>query len=393
MAYQAPRIDGSGIFVPEYADIRDRLIAQFKLIFGEDQYLGEDTQDYQMIAEFADLMDDVGAVLAQDYASHNPDLASGLSLDYLMALNGLRRMTATQSTAVVTASGVEGTLIPAGSIVMDANGNQWATDADATIGSGGSVTIQVTAVNAGHISADAGSISRIMTPTAGWISVTNEAAATAGRDTETDAEARERRAASVSNTGMSMLETILGTVRSLNGVQKARLYENDTASTNADGIPAHSICAVVLGGDNQEIAEAVFKKKSLGCGTYGSQTVTVTDVFGNDYSVKFSRPVETAISVQLTIKTFSGYSSDTADEIKENIKAYIESLGIGASLNVGMLWASVLAVNPDTAHPICTPVSVQAKKSGGSYQTATVEIDYNAMMTCSLSDISITTQA
>lgn len=392
MAYQAPGIDASGIHVPEYTDIRDRLIATFKTIFGEDLYLGEDSQDYQMIAEFADLMDDVGAVLAQDYASHDPDLASGLSLDYLLALNGLRRMAATNSTAVVTASGTEGTLIRAGSIVMDANGNQWSTNADATIGSEGSVSIAVTAVEAGHISADAGSISKIMSPTAGWISVTNEEAANAGRDVETDGEARERRAASLSNTGMSMLEAIIGTVRSIAGVQKTRVYENDTSSTDGNGIPAHSICAVVLGGEDEEIATAIFKKKSPGCGTYGNNTETVQDIFGNNYSVKFSRPVETPIIVQMTVKTFSGYTSDVADAIKKNVKEYIESLQIGASLNVGMLWASVLAVNPDTAHPICTPVAIQAKTEDGSYQTATVEIDYDALMTCALSDITITAQ-
>lgn len=399
MAYTAPGIDSAGIHVPEYADILDRLIASFRNIFGDDLYMGEDTQDYQMCAEFADLMDDIGSVLAEVYASRNPDLASGLSLDYLLPLNGLRRLTATYSTATVTVTGTEGTVIPAGSAVMDANGNQWLTDTAATIpapGSGedyGHTDVGVTAEKAGHISADIGGINKIMSPTAGWISATNAAAATAGRDVETDAEVRERRASAVSLNSMAIVEGISGYLRTLDGVKKVRVYENDTASTDANSIPAHSICAVVLGGDADDIAKTIFAKKAPGCGTYGNQTKTVTDIYDASNTVKFSRPDDTAVSVRMTLKTFSGFPEETKDTIKKNIQSYIDGLQIGETLNVGILWSCVLAVNTDMAKPICTPVSVEAKlSSAGSWETSEVTVGYDDVMTCALADITITVQ-
>ena len=393
MAYTAPGIDANGFHAPEYEDILQRLLARFREIFGDDLYLGPDTQDYQACAEFADLYDDIGAALAEVYASKNPDLATGLSLDYLLPLNGLRRLLATHSTAVVTASGTEGTTIPAGSLMMDANGNLWATDNDATIPAAGSVSINATAVEAGHINAEIGGISKIMSPTAGWISVTNAAAAVAGRNVETDAEAHERRSASVSNNGRGMMETIIGHLRQLPGVKKARVYENDAGSTDANGVPSHSLCAVVLGGENDAIAKAVFAKKSPGCGTYGNTTVTVQDIFENSYSIKFSRPSTARIYVQMTIKTFDGYTDETANIIKKNIQEYIDSIQIGTDLNVGMLWSCVLAVNSDITKPICTPVSAQAKNGSGSYQSTTVAVAYDAVMSCALADITITAQS
>lgn len=393
MAYQAPYIDENGIHVPEYTDIRDRLIERFKLIFGDDLYLGEDTQDYQMISEFADLMDDICVVISQDYSSHDPNLASGVSLDYLLAINGLRRMVASHSTVSLTLTGVEGTVVHSGSIVMDVNGNQWSIDADATIPNSGTVTAAATAVLLGSIHAEANSVTKIMTPTAGWVSVTNPAAASVGRDVETDSEARERRYASVSNVGIGMIESLIGSLYAIDGVQKVRVYENSTGSTDANGIPAHSICAVVLGGDGQTIANTVFQKKSPGCGTYGTQSKTVTDIYGNNYSVYYSTPVSESILVQITLRTFPGYDSSVADQIKANIQSYIEGLPIGTDLNVGMLWSCILSVNTDMNNPVCSPISVQAKKSGGSYSSDTVSISYSGNPACALSDISITVQS
>ena len=50
MAYFAPFVDDAGLHIPTYIDIRDDLIAQYKTIFGEEIYLDNDSQDYQMIA-------------------------------------------------------------------------------------------------------------------------------------------------------------------------------------------------------------------------------------------------------------------------------------------------------------------------------------------------------
>lgn len=385
MAYTAPGIDSAGLHVPEYEDIKQRLLDSFRQIFGADLYLGEDTQDYQMIAEFSDCLDDVYSLIIEAYNSRNPNYATGTALDMIIALNGIRRITATYSTVLLTIFGSVGAVIPARSIVQDVAGYQWATNADAVVGSEGTVAVAATCTVAGAIAAPVGSITQIMSPTAGWISVTNEAEAVAGQNTETDAELHDRRAKSVANSGVSIVDAIYGNVRALNTVTKVRLYENTGSTADANGIPGHSICLCVLGGEDQEIGQTIFDKKSPGCGTYGNTTVPATDVFGNVNNVSFNRPVAVPLTIAIALKTFSGYNDGTLETIKTNIVEYIESLNIGDDLNVGLLWAPILAVNTDPQNPVCSPTGVVVND-----ETTLVSMGYNNYATIDPDDITFT---
>lgn len=390
MSYAKPSIDASGLHASTYTEIRDYLISEFKRIFGDDLYLGEDTQDYQMISIFSDAADDISSLLSLVYSSHDPDYATGHTLDLIMALNGLTRKSATYSRALLTLSGTAGVVVLSGSIVRDTSGQTWTTESTATIGQNGTITVYAKCSTAGAITAASGTITEIVTPTSGWISVTNASSATVGSDKETDSEARARRALAVSNTSVSLLTSLYGALSSIESVEKLRLYENSTATTDTNGIPAGSICAVVLGGDNQDVADTIFKKKSIGCGTFGSTTVQVTDVYGQTASIKFSRPTEVAVSVSLGIKSLSTYTSDMTAQIKSNVAAYISSLGIGDTLNVGLLWSTILSVNKDLSDPSFSPVSLTAQRIGGSASSTEVTSAYNELLTCSASAVTIT---
>ena len=385
MAYTAPGIDSAGIHVPEYEDIKGRLLDRFRQIFGEDLYLGEDTQDYQMIAEFADCLDDVYSLIVEAYNSRNPDYATGTALDMIIPLNGLRRITATYSTVLLTLGGVAGAVIPAGSLVQDAANYQWAIGSDATIGSDGTVAVMATCTQAGSVSAPANSITQIMSPTYGWVSVTNESDATAGQDTESDALLRDRRVKSVANTGVSIMESIYGTVRALSGVTKERLYQNNGSETDANGIPGHSICMCVLGGDANEIGKAIFNKKAPGVGTHGNTQVTVTDVFLNNNTISFERPAAKNLNVVIRMRAFAGYNDATIPAIKQNIIDYVDGLSIGENLNVGLLWAPILALNTDPTNPVCSPISVTVNN-----QSDLVTLAFNEYAAVTAGNITVT---
>lgn len=59
MSYQAPYIDEAGLHIASYNDIRDSLLENMKQIFGQDIYLENDSQDYQMISAFALMLYDI----------------------------------------------------------------------------------------------------------------------------------------------------------------------------------------------------------------------------------------------------------------------------------------------------------------------------------------------
>ncbi|MDM6887019.1 hypothetical protein QUG71_24420, partial [Enterobacter asburiae] len=63
-----------------------------------------------------------------------------------------------------------------------------------------------------------------------------------------------------------------------------------TDTTDSNGLPQHSICAVVEGGDATEIATVLSKKKDQGTFTFGTTAVDITGKYGEPKTIRFSRP-------------------------------------------------------------------------------------------------------
>lgn len=70
----------------------------------------------QLIGIYSKALADIWENLEDVYFSQYPNSASGISLDNVVQLNGITRRPATQTSVIGVATGVEGTLIPAGSL-------------------------------------------------------------------------------------------------------------------------------------------------------------------------------------------------------------------------------------------------------------------------------------
>lgn len=89
--------------------------------------------------------------------------------------------------------------------------------------------IQFLAQNFGPIAAPANSLTQIVTPVAGWVSLTNPQAGITGRNEETDAELRLRRAQSLHLQGAATVEAITSRVKQeVPGVTSVIVFENVT---------------------------------------------------------------------------------------------------------------------------------------------------------------------
>lgn len=143
MAYFKPYIDGTGYHYPTYNDIRDDMMDRFRQIYGQDIYLGNDSQDYQIISVFALKIYDTFQAVELDYNNRSPKTAIGTALDALVKINGLTRKKASYSTVQVTLTGDAGTQV-VGGIVRDSNDVQWALPYRVDIGSSGTVTVTAT---------------------------------------------------------------------------------------------------------------------------------------------------------------------------------------------------------------------------------------------------------
>lgn len=105
----------------------------------------------QIIGIFAKVIADDWENLQDVYLSQYPNSASGVSLDNVVQLNGLTRIPASRTTVTGVATGVNGTLIPIGSLAsIPSNGAIFQSTANAFITNGNAVanTVQVTSATA-----------------------------------------------------------------------------------------------------------------------------------------------------------------------------------------------------------------------------------------------------
>lgn len=384
----APTIDASGISAPTYADIYNYLVAQYQSIFGADVYLGNDSQDGQFLAIIASAINDSNAAAIACYNAFSPATAQGNGLASVVKINGIDKASATNSTVNVTLVGVAGTTIPNG-IVSDTNNNQWLLPASVVIPSGGSITVTATAKNPGAITAQIGTVTTIKTPIYGWQSVTNPSIASVGAPVETDAALRLRQSQSVALPSLTVLGGIVGAVESVSGVTRCKAYENDTNTTDGDGIPPHSIALVVQGGDSTAIATSIMQKKTPGSYTYGTTTVAVTDSVGVAHNIRFFVPTDAPIKVSIAITAISGYTSAIGDQIKQQVSAYINSLDIGQDVLLPRLYvpAQLSGGVGSTTYEV---TSIQIAKGAGSLAASDVPIAFNELASSLISNITLT---
>lgn len=403
LATLAAQITAAGISAPSYAEILTSLQTSFQLIYGSDAYIEPDSQDGELLALMAQAISDANDATIAVFQSFAPSFAQGMGLSSLVKLNGLRRQAASYSTAVGDVVGQAGTVITNGK-AEDVNGVTWDLPATVTIPSGGTITVTVTAEQAGAITAPAGTITKIATPTKGWQSFTNTAAAVPGAPVETDAALRQRQAASVSGPASAIIDAIRSAVGNVTGVTRSEIYENDTSATDANGIPAHSISAVVEGGTVAAVGAAIQSRKPPGIQTYGTTTTTVSDPAGLPIDINFFELTQTTVYVALSIKALTGYVASTESLIVGAIVEFINTLGVGedvpywglvspanltgtAALNSSGLTQAQLDALSATYEITALAIGTTPSPTG----TTDLVIAFNAAAVCAAADVGVTT--
>ena len=188
------------------------------------------------------------------------------------------------------------------------------------------------AVNFGVIPVPAGTLDIIVNPIAGLNNINNIEAGTTGTDVETDEALRVRRRNLLTGIGAATDEAIRAAVlQEIDGVSACVVISNRTLST-ISGRPPKSFETVVAGGDEDEIAEKIWLNMPSGIEPHGSITKTVIDSAGNSQTIKFSRPTNIYIWVEVDYELNSeeDFPPDGEVAIKTAIVAYGQTnFGIG----------------------------------------------------------------
>ncbi|MFM3842790.1 baseplate J/gp47 family protein [Klebsiella pneumoniae] len=382
-------VTAEGISAPDYQTVLDTITGYFQQIYGSDAYLEPDSKDGQMVALVALAIHDANNTAISVYRSFSPATALGDALTSNVKINGITRRAATNSTVDLLLTGTVGTAITNGS-VRDTNSVVWNLPATVVIGSDGTVVATATCANSGAVAAVAGSVNGINTPTRGWPSVTNPLAATVGVAAETDAELRVRQSQSVALASLTPFDAVDGAIANVEGVTRHKLFENDTETTDANGLPAHSISAIVEGGDATSIANTIRSVKGQGVSTYGTTAVIVTDKYGNPYTIRFSRQIDVPVYVSITLKALTGYSSEVGDEIKAAVASYINSLAIGDSVLLSRVYSpanlGVLSGGNARYYDI---MELLIGRSADDVAAANLVVAYDESASCSVDNIAL----
>lgn len=390
MATLALQVSDEGISAPSYEDILQQLRILYWGIYGNDAILDADSQDGQFLAVIAQGIYDCNQAGIAVFNSFRPGFAQGAGLSSIVKINGLQRLVSSNSTAVVKIIGQVGTVITSGIIGDDLSlGTQWALPETVTIPLAGEIDVTATCTTAGAITAAENSLTVILTPTRGWQTVNNALEAVPGAPVESDATLRRRQSVSTANPSQTIIESITAGLANLGGVQRLLVYENDTDSTDADGIPSHSIAAVVQGGDTVEIAETIAARKSPGTGTAGSVTEIVIDSAGMPNTIRFYPLDLVTIEVEVTIEELAGYVSTTADLIKEAVSDFISNLSIGETVYHSRLFTPANLESTGVGKTFVV-TAITLNKTGDPPGTADIDIDFNAAAVATTDNVTVT---
>ncbi len=273
-------------------------------------------------------------VLEECYHAFDPDAAAGYALTVLAGLTGtVRRGAAASISRRQRLSLNAGVTVPDGALIAHASRPDilFAVQGPVTNSGGVPALIECVAVctQTGPISALIGSLTVIVNPVSGWTATTNIQDAVLGRDADSDVLLRQRREDQLALRGGSTVAAIqadlldVDTYPELATMRGARVLENTTDST-VDGMPPHSIEALIDDGDvpsidDDLIAQIIWDAKAGGIATVGSSSGTATDAVGDTQTVYFSRVTLRPVYIDITVSTNADFPVGGDALVKEQL--------------------------------------------------------------------------
>lgn len=387
-------------FVPKRAaqilyDMKIKL-AQVQNENGEYPFL--EATDDSLISQLAGILANELSVcwsaLGDVYIQFDPLYNTGAGQSATVQLNGIFRKSGSKAKVTVTVTGTPGTFIPKGSQITNVdNSIIFSIDNETEIGESGSTNTTASAIEIGYRVIENNTLNFIKDACVGWSGVTNILQNDTGTNEETDEELRKRQQVSTQNTSYRQVGAIYAGIMQVEGVKFCRVYVNSSWETDDRGIPPKEFSAVVLGGDDAEIANAIFDRVPVTIEGYGNTSVSVKDLQNLPHSISFNRPVEKPIKMKMTIQITdnNSFPSTYEDDIKEAIISYIEE---GTGTTQGLVPGDDFYVSrfytPINSVAGFDVLSLQASTDGETWTSESISVDWNEIATVSADNIEIT---
>ncbi len=295
------------------------------------------------------------------YDGFDPDKNEGDAQDAVCAITGTKRIDAAKSYTDQTLALNAGVTVPAGAIVSVLGnpglrfvlvGPEPATGdpvvpGDVTATTAGNYHGRFQCDKTGAFTANAGTVSVIVTPVSGWNSTANAGDAIPGRDVEGPSDLRLRRVNELQAIGTSPVDAIRGELLKLDGMIQVTILENVDDATDGNNVPPHSFEAVCFDGaspavaDN-DIAQTLWDSRAGGIRTAGASTGTARDSQGAAHTMSFSRPSLKTVYFDITLNTTDAYPGDST--LKTALVAYGRGLAMGQDVVLASFYSTIFGV-------------------------------------------------
>lgn len=397
----------TGLIAEETSVVRAKIAQEWKNAFATDPRLpvldtNPETPAGQLIDGQTALASEKDNDMVYIANMFNPKNATGVWQDALAAIYFLNRKIALPTYVTCQVRGAYGTTIPYGALVQDVNGYTFLNTSVVTIGSSGTANIYVRCTETGAVEVAPNTVTQIVTTVPGWDSVTNPSAGITGRDEESQAAFENRRAGSVGKNSHGAVASIYGTIADLNNVVAVLVLENvGNADKTIKGVTlaGHSVYISVYGGDNTDIARAIYNKIDGGCGTQGNTMLTYNPASDNIadqpdalYTYYIERPdtVETAVKVTVSDDETTGLTNAIKEAVVNNFNgnSSFRRVKMGDTLYASRFYADVIKAGVTMLENI----EIKYPSATGSYADS-VDIPASELPTISAEDVTVVYQS
>lgn len=374
-------LDADGLTVNTTLEIVSSLTAAFQDIYGPDINVEANSPDGQLIAILAQAIQDNLQLLTQVYNSFAVESSFGTVLDQRVAMSGIQRVQGTFTVAYVEVTATEAVTLPGQDAaagvqvftVADTAGNQFELQSTFAFGGAGVQSLAFVAVTLGQIQTVPNTIQTIVTATTGIATVNNPttAADIEGIPEETDPQLKIRRVNSYFLQAVAPADAIRAALLTdVPGCVDAYVAENDTAVGPTLGVPAHGLWIIVNGGDQVDIATAIYVKKNPGCALTGAQSYNVVRPQGNTATITWDNALTQNLFVRATlVPRVPGQTFDTVADEAALANALIYRLG--QRPNVGDI-ANAMAV----IEPLAIVISAEVSIDGSTWAQIVTPSDF-----------------
>lgn len=222
----------------------------------------------------------------------------------------------------------------------------------------------------------------IRTSTYGWRGVTNPYYIFPSEGVEDDESYRYRGKLKQQNSS-GKYTSILMAIKSVKGVVYENVQQNTSPNTTNSGIVNNGVAITVMGGDEDEIALAIFNSVSEGIATSGEIEKLVKDINGFEHNIKFSRPKIVPLEITMSLITYPNFPINGNVLIRQAIVEWFNNLNVGEDIHYSRLYEPINSIQGFAVK------NLKFGYKGGTLSLEDVVIRHNEIATLSAEDIVI----